>query len=89
MHFDYKTKGTCSQFISLDINDGIVTNVQFLGGCDGNLKAIPMLVDGMKAEDIEKKLRGIQCGFKTTSCGDQLAQAVHAAREAELNQANA
>ena len=89
MHFDYKTQGTCSQFISLDINDGIVTNVQFLGGCDGNLKAIPMLVDGMKAEDIEKKLRGIHCGFKATSCGDQLAQAVHAAREAELNQTNA
>ena len=89
MHFDYKTQGTCSQFISLDINDGIVTNVQFLGGCDGNLKAIPALVDGLPAEVIEQKLRGIQCGFKTTSCGDQLAQAVHAAREAELNQANA
>ena len=89
MHFDYKTKGTCSQFISLDINDGIVTNVQFLGGCDGNLKAIPMLVDGLPAEVIEQKLRGIQCGFKSTSCGDQLAQAVHAAREAELAQTKA
>ena len=89
MHFNYKTQVTCSQFIIFDINDGIVTNVQFLGGCDGNLKAIPMLVDGLPAEVIEKKLRGIQCGFKTTSCGDQLAQAVHAAREAELNQTNA
>ena len=89
MHFDYKTQGTCSQYISLDINDGIVTNVQFLGGCDGNLKAIPKLVDGLPADLIEQKLRGIQCGMKTTSCGDQLARAVHAAREAELNQANA
>ena len=89
MHFDYKTQGTCSQFISLDINDGIVTNVKFLGGCDGNLKAIPMLVDGLPAEVIEQKLRGIQCGFKSTSCGDQLAQAVHAARKAELAQTKA
>ena len=89
MHFDYKTQGTCSQFISLDINDGVVTNVQFLGGCDGNLKAIPALVDGWKAEEIEKRLSGIQCGIKSTSCGDQLARAVRAAREAELNQANA
>ena len=89
MHFDYKTQGTCSQFISLDINDGVVTNVQFLGGCDGNLKAIPALVDGWKAEEIEKRLSGIQCGFKSTSCGDQLARAVRAAREAELEQAKA
>ena len=89
MHFDYKTQGTCSQFISLDINDGIVTNVQFLGGCDGNLKAIPALVDGLPADVIVKKLQGIQCGFKSTSCGDQLARAVHAAREAELEQAKA
>ena len=88
MHFDYKTQGTCSQFISLDINDGIVTNVQFLGGCDGNLKAIPALVDGLPADVIAQKLQGIQCGFKTTSCGDQLARAVRAAREAELQAQN-
>ena len=84
MHFDYKTKGTCSQFISLDINDGVVTNVQFLGGCDGNLKAIPALVDGWTADEIASRLKGIQCGMKPTSCGDQLARAVTAAREAEL-----
>ena len=89
MHFDYKTKGTCSQFISLDINDGVVTNVQFLGGCDGNLKAIPALVDGWTAEEIASRLKGIQCGMKPTSCGDQLARAVTAAREAELAQAKA
>ena len=86
MHFDYKTQGTCSQYISLDINDGVVTNVQFLGGCDGNLKAIPKLVDGLPADVIAQKLQGIQCGFKTTSCGDQLARAVRQAREAELSQ---
>ena len=89
MHFDYKTQGTCSQFISFDINDGIITNVQFLGGCDGNLKAIPALVDGWTAEEIASKLKGIQCGMKPTSCGDQLARAVEAAREAELAQAKA
>ena len=89
MHFNYKTQGTCSQFISLDINDGIVTNVQFLGGCDGNLKAIPALVDGWTAEEIEKRLSGIQCGVKSTSCGDQLVRAVRAARDAELEQAKA
>ena len=89
MHFTYKTKGTCSQFISLDINDGVVSNVQFLGGCDGNLKAIPALVDGWTAEDIASRLKGIQCGMKPTSCGDQLARAVEAAREAELAEAKA
>ena len=84
MHFEYKTQGTCSQYITLDIDDGIVSNVQFLGGCDGNLKAIPALVDGWTAEQIAAKLKGIQCGMKPTSCGDQLARAVTAAREAEL-----
>ncbi|MCH5266097.1 MAG: TIGR03905 family TSCPD domain-containing protein [Lachnospiraceae bacterium] len=83
MHFDYKTENTCSQLISLDIEDGIVKNVQFLGGCNGNLKAIPALVEGWKAEDIEKKLSGITCGLKGTSCGDQLARAVRAAYDAE------
>ena len=89
MHFEYKTQGTCSQYISLDINDGVVTNVQFLGGCDGNLKAIPALVDGWTADEIASRLKGIQCGMKPTSCGDQLARAVRAAREAELNQTEA
>ena len=89
MHFDYKTKGTCSQFISLDINDGVVTNVEFLGGCAGNLKAIPALVDGWTADQIASKLKGIQCGMKPTSCGDQLARAVLAARDAELAQSKA
>ena len=81
MEYVYKTKGTCSQLIRLDINDGIVTNVAFTGGCPGNLKAIPALVDGWTAEEM---LSGIRCGVKATSCGDQLAKAVLAAKEAEL-----
>ena len=83
MNFSYKTKGTCSRQIDLEINDNIVTNVVFYGGCDGNLKAIPRLVDGWTADQIAEKCRGGLCGFKNTSCADQLAHAVLAAKEAE------
>ena len=76
MHYTYKTKGTCSQQIDLDINGDIVTNVVFLGGCNGNTKAVASLVDGLTVDEIVKRIGGIQCGFKGTSCGDQLAQAV-------------
>ncbi len=79
MNYTYKTKGTCCTKIDLDINDNIITNVKFYGGCDGNLKAIPILVDGMTVDDIEKKCKGIKCGFKNTSCADQLACAVREA----------
>ena len=85
MHFKYKTKDTCSSLIEMDIDDGVITNVKFTGGCNGNLKAIPALIDGMKADEIAKKLSGITCGFKSTSCGDQLAKAVIAAKDAENN----
>ena len=70
MTYEYKTKGTCSSRITF------VKNVKFTGGCNGNLKGISAIVDGMKVEDIEKKLSGITCGFKNTSCPDQLAKAV-------------
>ena len=83
MNFSYKTKGTCSRQIDLEINDNIVTNVVFYGGCDGNLKAIPSLVDGWTADQIAEKCSGVLCGFKNTSCADQLAHAVLAAKEAE------
>ena len=83
MNFSYKTKGTCSRQIDLEINDNIVTNVVFYGGCDGNLKAIPRLVDGWTADQIAEKCSGVRCGFKNTSCADQLAHAVLAAKEAE------
>ena len=76
MEFSYKTRGVCSQYINFELNDGIVTNVQFLGGCNGNLKGIAALVEGMKAEDIIARVEGIKCGMKSTSCPDQLAQAL-------------
>lgn len=83
MHYDYLTEHTCSKVISLDISGDVVTNISFLGGCNGNLKAIPILVDGWTVEQIESKLSGITCGMRPTSCGDQLAKAARAAWEAE------
>lgn len=79
MKYQYKTKGTCSQVIDFDIDGDVISNVVFTGGCNGNLKAISILVDGMKVDDIEKKLKGNLCGFKSTSCADQLAIAVREA----------
>lgn len=81
----YATKGTCSRFIDFDLEDGCVKNVSFTGGCNGNLKGIGSLVEGMKAEDAIKKLSGITCGMKSTSCPDQLAKALEAALAGELN----
>ena len=72
----YKTKGTCSSQIDFDLKDGKVYNVRFTGGCNGNLKGISSLVKGMKVEDAISKLEGIKCGAKSTSCPDQLAQAL-------------
>ena len=74
MQFEYRTKGTCSQRIIFDVEDNILKNVQFIGGCNGNLKGISSLVDGMNIDDVITKIEGIQCGFKSTSCPDQLAQ---------------
>lgn len=82
MRFDYKTENTCSQLISMDIEGNVVRNVEFQGGCNGNLKAIPVLIDGWTVDEIESKLSGITCGRRPTSCGDQLAKAVRAAKEA-------
>ena len=79
MRYTYKTKGTCAIEISFDIEGDIITNVNFLGGCNGNLKAIAKLIDGMTVEEIEKKLKGNICGRKETSCADQLAIAVREA----------
>lgn len=81
MRYTYRTKGTCSQQISFDIEDNIVRNIEFLGGCNGNLKAISKLVDGMTPEEIIGKLKGNTCGFRTTSCADQLATAIEKATE--------
>ena len=79
MTYEYRTKGVCSAKITFDLTDGIVSNVRFMGGCNGNLKGISQLVDGMKAEDIIEKIKGTKCGFKNTSCPDQLAVAVEQA----------
>lgn len=72
----YRTSGTCSQSIDYDIIDGKVCNVKFMGGCNGNLKGIASLVEGMTPDEVINKLEGIKCGFKNTSCPDQLAQAL-------------
>lgn len=76
MQYEYKTKGTCSQRIFFEIEDGKVKNVQFLGGCNGNLKGIGSLVEGMDAREVISRVEGIRCGMKSTSCPDQLAQAL-------------
>lgn len=75
---EYMTKGTCSRMIKYDIVDGKVCNVSFVGGCDGNLKGIGRLVEGMDVQEAIQRLEGIRCGFKSTSCPDQLAQALKA-----------
>lgn len=79
MRYTYKTKGTCAYEISFDLNGNVVRNIRFSGGCNGNLKAISKLVDGMTVEQIESKLRGNTCGRRPTSCADQLARAVREA----------
>lgn len=72
----YQTKGTCSSAIDIEVNNGVIESVTFTGGCNGNLKGISSLVKGMKVEDAISRLEGIRCGFKSTSCPDQLAQAL-------------
>lgn len=76
---------TCSSRIDFDINGDVVTNISFIGGCNGNLKAISKLVNGMTVEQIEEKLRGNTCGMRPTSCADQLAIAVRTAYEKEIS----
>lgn len=80
MQYTYKTKGTCSREITFEVEDGKVKNVQFFGGCNGNLKGIGALVEGMAVEDVIARVEGIHCGMKATSCPDQLAQALKAAK---------
>lgn len=82
MEYIYKTQGTCSSQITFDINGDVITNVVFTGGCNGNLQAVPKLVEGLTVEQIESKIKGIQCGLRGTSCADQLAKAVREAYEA-------
>ena len=79
MKYEYKTESTCSQIISFDIDGDVITNVSFVGGCNGNLKAVSKLVDGMTVDKIENILLGNTCGRRPTSCADQLAIAVRKA----------
>lgn len=82
MEFTYKTKGTCSREITFEVNEGKVSNVKFFGGCNGNLKGISALVEGQNIDDVISRVEGICCGPKSTSCPDQLAQALKAAKNA-------
>ncbi|MBE6947121.1 MAG: TIGR03905 family TSCPD domain-containing protein [Ruminococcaceae bacterium] len=80
MQYSYQTSGTCSREILFDIEDGKLTNVQFIGGCNGNLKGICSLVEGMDVQDVISRLEGTTCGPKNTSCPDQLARALKQAQ---------
>ena len=76
MEYTFIPKGVCSRKISFELNDGIVSNVRFAGGCAGNTQGLAALIEGMKAEDVVARLSGIRCGFKRTSCPDQMAEAI-------------
>lgn len=83
MSHSYKTQGVCSRNITFDIRDGRVYDVRFDGGCNGNTQGISGLVEGMPVDEVIKRLSGIRCGFKGTSCPDQLAKALEKAKTEE------
>ena len=83
MRHKYRTQFTCAMEIDFDLEGDVVSNIEFIGGCNGNLKAISKLVDGFTVEQIEQKLLGNTCGMKPTSCADQLAKAVRKAYDEE------
>ncbi len=78
-HFVYRTSGTCSSRIEFDLDGDIVRNVQFTGGCNGNLKAIPRLIEGISAHEVIRRVKGVTCGPRNTSCSDQLSRALEQA----------
>lgn len=75
--YNYRTKGTCSSNIELEVEDGIIKDIVFWGGCNGNLQGISRLVKGMPVEEVIRKLEGVRCGMRSTSCPDQLCKALH------------
>lgn len=83
MEFTYKPKGVCSQRMDITVEDGKLTNLEVLGGCNGNLKGISRLVVGMDVDEVISRLEGIRCNFKSTSCPDQLAKALRQFKEAK------
>jgi len=85
MKFSYKTKGVCSNTIQFEIENNILTNVSYQGGCHGNLQGISALVEGMDADEVINRVKGIRCGYKETSCPDQLANALEAAKKKIAN----
>ena len=87
MEIKYKPRGVCSQAIRLDLEDGVVHNVKFTGGCSGNTQGVAALCVGRPAEEVVKVIKGIRCGMKPTSCPDQLANALEQAIEAEKKNA--
>jgi len=90
MKFSYKTKGVCSNTIQFEIENNILTGVSYQGGCHGNLQGISALVEGMSVDEVIQRVKGIRCGFKDTSCPDQLAKALEAAKaKIEKAEANA
>jgi len=84
MNYTYKPKGVCSRQMNLELENGKIKSVQIIGGCDGNLKGISRLVEGMDAREAVTRLKGIRCGFKDTSCPDQLARALQEALAKEV-----
>ena len=85
MDYTYRTQGTCSTKIEFSVDEnGIVSNVRYTNGCNGNLQAVGRLVEGLHIDEVIKRLGGIRCGFKSTSCGDQLARALTAVKEGKL-----
>ena len=80
-HIEYKTHGTCSRMILLDVDGDVVANCSFVGGCAGNTQGVAALVKGLKVDEAIERLKGIRCGFKNTSCPDQLARALEELKE--------
>ena len=85
MVYTYRPSGVCSQLMKVELENGIIRNVEILGGCSGNLQGISRLITGMSARDAMSRLQGIRCGFKKTSCPDQLSKALEQALEKEGN----
>lgn len=79
MRYTFRNKGTCSVQVSFDIDDGIIRNIEFLGGCNGNLQGISKLAEGRNAREVASLIKGIRCGYKKTSCPDQLSRAIEQA----------
>lgn len=87
MKFEYKTRGVCSQAMQFEIEDNILKSLNVIGGCNGNLQGISSLVQGMDVDEVIRRLKGIRCGYKDTSCPDQLATALEIAKEKMRKQA--